>query len=216
MKIIYKIVPGRTEIATVVECKEEETDGNDRDNVEKDVMPVIKQVKVEDIERDKRAKGDVPLDKREQSGDLDSSRDSERLQIFTSNSDENSEGIRKSESLNSISTETAKPVDSPSVIQSVTVASDTDTEISAAVAMTVNTDSVTVEEVPDTAVTKKCGSSVTVLKVESGTAQFSRSHRPTSPEANFSFKIFSFKTIFFHFMLDKMFGIEGLDAVIVL
>ncbi|CAG9538511.1 unnamed protein product [Cercopithifilaria johnstoni] len=173
----------KIEIVTVVECKEEGTDRKDEDNVEEDVMPV-KQMKVENIDGDKKTKVDVSLDKKKQSDDLHSSRDSGRLQIVTPNCDENSADIKKSESFNSISTETAKPIDPPSVNKSVTATSDADTEISAAVtvAVTVNADNVAVEEFPNATVTKKCGPSVTVLKVESGTAQFNRSHRPTSPE----------------------------------
>uniref|UniRef100_A0A1I7VB68 Fibronectin type-III domain-containing protein n=1 Tax=Loa loa TaxID=7209 RepID=A0A1I7VB68_LOALO len=176
----------KTEIAAVTECKKEETDRKSEDNAEKDVkedaMSVTKQVKVEDTDGDKKTDDDVPLDKRGQSDDLDSSHDSGRLQIVTSSSEENTTDIKKLESVNSISTETAKSVDSPSASQSVTATSGTDTEISAPVAETVNAGSVVVEEIPNEVDTKKCAPSVTVLKVESGTAQFSRSHRSTSPE----------------------------------
>ncbi|OZC07341.1 hypothetical protein X798_05651 [Onchocerca flexuosa] len=176
---------GKTEITTVVEYKEEKTNNKDKDNVEENAMPLAELVKVEDIDDDKKTKSDVPLEKTEQSVDLDSSLDSGRLQIqeassdsdhtqksvsqqsiaVTFNGEETVADIKKSESSDSVSTETAKPVDSPSVSQSGTATSDK--EISAAVTVTTNADTVAVEEVPTAIVTKKCGPSVTVLKLES-------------------------------------------------
>ncbi|VDP13398.1 unnamed protein product [Onchocerca flexuosa] len=170
---------GKTEITTVVEYKEEKTNNKDKDNVEENAMPLAELVKVEDIDDDKKTKSDVPLEKTEQSVDLDSSLDSGRLQIqeassdsdhtqksvsqqsiaVTFNGEETVADIKKSESSDSVSTETAKPVDSPSVSQSGTATSDK--EISAAVTVTTNADTVAVEEVPTAIVTKKCGPSVT-------------------------------------------------------
>ncbi|VDK70813.1 unnamed protein product [Onchocerca ochengi] len=167
---------GKTEIMSVVECKDEKTNSKDKDNVDENVMPIAELVKVEDIDGEKKTKSDVPIEKTEQSNDLDSSLDSGRLQIqeassdsdrtqksisqqsiaVTFNGDETSADIKKSESSNSVSTETAKPVDSPSVSQSVTATSDK--EISAAMAITTNADTVAVEEVSTAIVTKKCPS----------------------------------------------------------
>ncbi|KAK6111314.1 Galactose oxidase central domain family protein [Brugia pahangi] len=168
--------PNKTGIAAVIECKEEETDSRDKDNVEVDV---IKEMKVEDISEDKETKNDVPLDKMEQSSNLDSSRDNKELQIVNTSSEEHSPDIKESEPLKSMSIETSNLVDSPSVSQSITATSGIGTEIFADVGITVNTDDGAVE-VPNAAAMKECPS-FTVLKVESGTTQSSRSHR-TSPE----------------------------------
>ncbi|KAM3725360.1 Host cell factor [Dirofilaria immitis] len=189
---------GKDEMTTVAKCKEEQTNNKDKDNVEEDVMSTVEEMKVEDIDGDKKTKNDVPLEKTEPSGDLDSSLDSGRLQIqegssdsdrtqksvseqsitITSSGEETSADIEKLESFNSTSTETAEPVDSPSVNESITTS---DKEIPAEEAVTTNPDTLAVEEVPTATVTKKC-QSVTVLKLESGTAQLNRSHRPNSPE----------------------------------
>lgn len=183
MKIICKIVSGKNEIMTVIK---EEEEGRDEDDVEESVVPVIEQVKVEDIDGDK-TKVDFPLDEKEQGDDLDSSLDSGRLQIVTSNSDVSVKDIEESECLNSISTETSESPDPHSVSQSVTATSGKDTEITATVAVTVNADSVALEEVQNADVSKKCDSSVTIIKVESDAAEASRSHGPTSLEAIFGF-----------------------------
>uniref|UniRef100_A0A0R3S272 Fibronectin type-III domain-containing protein n=1 Tax=Elaeophora elaphi TaxID=1147741 RepID=A0A0R3S272_9BILA len=154
---------GKTKIVTVVECKEEDR-RKDEDKVEESIMSVIKQVKVEDIDGDKKDRSEVPFDKKEESVDLDSSHESGRLQIDSSNSDESATDVKESETLSSMCTETAKPADPSSFSQSVTAICDADAEVSASMAVTANTDSVTAEEVPNAAITKKCGTAIAVMK----------------------------------------------------
>lgn len=201
MEIIHEIVSDRTETVAVIKYKEE-AERKSENNVEENVMPVVEQTKIENSGGDEETKADVSFDKNELSDELDSSFDSGRLQIVTSNSDENSTDIKKLEpsnsksietaesvdSLSPISTETAKPMDPPTANQSVATMTDTDSETSDSVALTVNADSIAVEEVPDTSVTKKCNPSVTFLRVESGPSQFSQSRHSTSSEASLASK----------------------------
>uniref|UniRef100_A0A915Q0W3 Fibronectin type-III domain-containing protein n=1 Tax=Setaria digitata TaxID=48799 RepID=A0A915Q0W3_9BILA len=167
----------KIEIAAMVEeCKEEKTNKMDNDNVEGNVMPVVKEIKVEDVDRDK-TKGDILIERREQSVDLDSSLDSGKLQIQevdsdsdhagesvlrqsaeTSNGEEASVCLEKSESSTSLAAETVKPVE---VLQPLSTVSDEKTSASVAVAVNAeNAESASVEESPATVI-KKSASSIT-------------------------------------------------------